>query len=315
MKAYLFLIGLLLIAGLNKLQAQCCAAGNPLNMMLDTQPLGKQNLRVSLLYRHSLSNTYYQESKPIEINYLDNSGFNYLEFSALYNITEQLGIQAEIGYFLSKFESYKNPMINKSEGYGLADLNLMLRYDLIQKPFEKFNLGLSGGMKLPVGVFDQQVAQVKLPINVQPSSGSYRYHGGITLAKGFRYAPWQILGSAMIEYSQRISSRFFDYQYGTVYAFQAGSSYTFHSKAMGILQFRTEIREQSKRENNQIVNASGGEIVLLVPQINFIPVKNMGVNLSFSLPVYRRYNDIQFGNKYSFSLAISSTQKLSKQSL
>ncbi|MDP3462725.1 MAG: hypothetical protein Q8S18_08065 [Bacteroidales bacterium] len=312
MKKYLVLTGILFIVGLNLLKAQCCAAGNPLNMMLDAQSIGKQSLRMSLLYRYSLSDTYYQGSKPIDINYLDKSGFNYLEFAALYNITERIGIQAEIGYFLSKYESYKNPLIKDSEGSGLADLNLMLRYELIQKPFEKLNLSLTGGVKLPVGVFDQEVDQVKLPINVQPSSGSYRYHGGFTVAKGFRYAPWQILGATMVEYSQRISSRFFDYQYGTVYAFQAGTSYTFHQKALAIIQVRAEVREKSKRENNQIVDASGGEIVLLVPQINIIPAKNWGASLSFSLPVYRRYHDIQFGNKYSFSLVISRTQKLIK---
>lgn len=312
MKKYLLFTGLLLIVGLNQLSAQCCAAGNPLNMMLDAQTIGKQNLRLSLLYRYSLSDTYYNESKPIEIDYLDESGFDYLEFSALYNISQRIGIQAEIGYFLSKYESYKNPVIKNSEGSGLADLSLLIRYDLIQKSFEKFNLSLTGGVKLPVGVFDQAVDQVKLPINVQPSSGSFRYHGGITLAKGFRYSSWQVLGAAMLEYSQRISSRYFDYHYGTVYAFQAGTSYSIHPKVMGILQIRTEVREKSKRENNQIVDASGGEIVLLVPQINFIPAKNWTAGLSFSLPVYRRYNDIQFGNKFSFSLVISRTQKLIK---
>ncbi|MDO8897565.1 MAG: hypothetical protein Q7V19_07925, partial [Bacteroidales bacterium] len=86
--------------------AQCCAAGNPLNISPDFQRSNRNDLKISMLFRNSISDTYYNENEVIDINYVDNSGFNYLELGAEYGLIDWLSLRIETGYYLSKFETY-----------------------------------------------------------------------------------------------------------------------------------------------------------------------------------------------------------------
>ncbi|PKP51995.1 MAG: hypothetical protein CVT92_10925 [Bacteroidetes bacterium HGW-Bacteroidetes-1] len=284
--------------------AQCCAAGNPISIAPEFQQSYKDNLQISLLFRQSYSNTYYNEDEVIDIDYVDHSGFNYLELGIEYGLLSMMSIRLETGYFLSKYEIYKNQDFEEKKAYGIADLNVETRFDLYQKPSKKIKLNGSLGMKFPVGVFDLELDNVKLPVQLQPSSGSYRYHGGLLISKGIMNNKVSIFAESRVEISQRIRSKNFDYKYGTVYVLTLGAGYKLRPNLSAFLQTRAEIRDKSQRENNQIVEASGGTILMLVPQLSYQFMDGWNLNLAFLSPVYRHYNSIQLGNKYSFSLMI-----------
>lgn len=288
-----------------EIKAQCCAAGNPLNISPDFQRSNRNDLKISLLFRNSISDTYYNENEVIDINYVDNSGFNYLELGAEYGLIDWLSLRIETGYYLSKFETYKNPDFEKKNAYGLADLNIAARFDLYKKPSRKLQISGIAGIKLPVGVFDLVVDNIKLPVQLQPSSGSFRYHGGIQINKAYLQNKINVFLGSSVEFSQRIQSKNFDYKYGTVYMIALGSGYKLNSKLNFLMQGRVEIRKKSQRENNQIVEASGGTIVMAVPQISYQAFEDWNLSLAFSTPIYRKYNSIQLGNKHSFSFILT----------
>ena len=286
-------------------RAQCCAAGNPLNFSPDLSRSEKESITASVLYRNSYSDTYYNGREVIDIDYVDHSGFNYMEAGIEYGISQRASVKVEAGYFLTKYETYKNPDFADKVATGLADLNLEGRFEVYKKPSQRLRLQAMAGLKLPIGVFDLEEDQVKFPVQLQPSSGSFRYHGGLLVSKGFVNSKLNAFATANIEISQRIKSKNFDYKYGTVYVVALGAAWPLTTKVTLMLQARTEIRRHSSREENQQVEASGGRIVMLVPQISMQPFKDWHINLSFSAPVYRNYHSIQLGNKYSFSVSLS----------
>lgn len=301
----LFILGFVMFLQQETLIAQCCAAGNPLNLTPDMDRNSKQQFQLSLLLRSSLSDTYYNGNEVIDIDYVSNSGFQYIELAVAYGLTDKLSLVLESGYFLSKYERYVNPDFERKNATGLADLNLAARFPLWNKPSALFKINATAGIKLPVGAFDVVVDQVKLPIQLQPSSGAFRYHAAVLAAKGLKRGKWNAFGGGGVEISQRIKSKNFDYTYGTVYTMQLGAAVEIHPKISVSLQSRAEIREKSQREDNQIVEASGGIIVMLVPQISLTPFSGWNFQLAFSAPLYRNYNSIQLGNKYSFSCLVS----------
>ncbi len=307
--AYLLIIGIALLIPAQAV-AQCCTAGNPLSLSPDFQQSHKSDLRISMLYRNSISDTYYDLNKKVDIDYIDQSGFNYLELGIEYGMLSWLSLKLEAGYYLSKYENYSNPDFKDNVASGLADLNLIARMDIWQKPSRRLRLSGTTGAKFPIGVFDLTKDHVKLPVQLQPSSGSFRYHGGLLLNKTSRNSKISIFVGIHTELSQWIHSKNFDYKYGTATSLFAGGGYQITSRLVVLAQLQTEFRGQSKRENNQIVEATGGELLNAIPQISYRLSDSWNINLAFSWPLYRHYNSIQLGNKYSFSVLISHTRNL-----
>jgi hypothetical protein len=151
--------------------AQCCSAGNPY-FYGEQANMGHRQLLVLAGYKYSTSDTYYNGSEPISIDFVDKAWFNYLNLQMIYGITSRLSVQTELGYFINKTENYSKEGWTQSRGYGLGDLTVTMKYLAYRNYKKRISLIPSVGVKFPVGVFDQEVDNVKLPITVQPSSGS-----------------------------------------------------------------------------------------------------------------------------------------------
>lgn len=81
--------------------SQCCAAGNPSGSDISQEGLGKNFLKVNLLYKHSLSKDYFHLNKKYPLPYIEKSNFNYSNISVAYGLSQKLSINTEIGYFLT----------------------------------------------------------------------------------------------------------------------------------------------------------------------------------------------------------------------
>ena len=71
------------------------------------------------------------------------------------------------------------------------------------------------------------------------------------------------------------------------------------------LQIRNEYRARSSRENKEIVNASGYEVVFLTPQVSIAFPHNWFISLYADIPVYKYYNDLQMSFGYVFSFRLT----------
>jgi hypothetical protein len=298
----IFIISLVLSkAGL----AQCCSAGNPF-FYGEQATMQGQELQVLLGYKYSFSDTYYSDSKRIDIDFVDQAYFNYLNLQLIYGLTQRISLETELGYFLNKTEDYQDPAWQSSIGYGLGDATVKVRYLAYTNFKRKLLITPSLGIKLPIGVFDQEtVDHVKLPITVQPSSGSYKYQASIYINKSTKNALWNFGFYGSFEYAQPINSKNFNYKYGNMYLFSVLGSYKIGQYLYVGLEIRNENRSKSKRDNDQIVKSSGYNIIYTIPHVSLNTKKQVKFSFDAEIPTYRYYNGIQLGNKMAFSVRVS----------
>lgn len=68
---------------------------------------------------------------------------------------------------------------------------------------------------------------------------------------------------------------------------------------------RGDFKAKAKREENQIVESSGYEILFANPHLSWSINKKLSFATNLELPVYKYYNGIQLANSFSYSARIS----------
>ncbi len=311
MKKYIILVFVFSVVA-NNLLAQCCSAGNPF-FYGEISSLSKNNLQFVMGYKYSTSHEYYEGNKSINIDFIDKAYFNYITLQSIYGVTQRLTIQADLGYFINKTETYLKEDWSPSKGYGLGDATIYLKYLAYNNFKKQLKIIPSIGITIPIGVFDQEVDHVKLPITVQPSSGSFKYQASLYINKGTSNGRFNFALFGMFEYAQLIDSKNFYYKYGNQVLFSFLTSCKLGNSLSVAIELRNENRGKSLRNNDQIVESSGFNIVYAIPHISYSFSKNWYLAINTDLPVYKYYNGIQMSNTYSVSMRLSYKINLSKK--
>lgn len=298
--------------------SQCCAAGNPLNTG-SSMPGGSKNmLDASFSYMHSLSDTYYAGTSVSDYRYIDNSSFDYSMLMLKYGLTDELLITAELGYFFSKMQDFIqfsdgfNPPSRKA--YGLADGALGVIYKLYSDEDGLFSINPNFKVTLPIGVFDQADGAVVMPIDIQPSSGNFKYNFGLSLFKGFEESDIALMAMGNYEISQRIETERTNYKYGNQFNVSLIGLYNltsifgesdFLENLTGSLEFRANLRDKSSDRQKKLIESTGGTVLFVAPHLALAFEGDWGVNMQFEVPVYKDINGIQLTNKYAFTFGIN----------
>lgn len=284
--------------------AQCCSAGNPF-FYGEQANIGHKQLQLISGYKYSLSDQYYSEDSKVEIDFIDKAYFNYLNLQLIYGLTRKLSVQTDLGYFVNRTEQYTKEGWETINGYGIGDAGLTVKY-LVYKSFvRKFSIIPSVGVKFPIGVFDQEVDHVKLPITVQPSSGSFKYLVNLYMSNSFKGSKFNLGFFGSAEFSQLIDSENFYYKYGNMYLFSlVGSYYLTDNLTLGF-EVRNENRNKATREDDQIVESSGYIIFYAVPHVSYAFAEKWFVAINADVPFYKYYNGIQLANKFAVSARLS----------
>jgi hypothetical protein len=296
------LISLILIC--DNGQAQCCSAGNPF-FYGEQANIGHKQLQIIAGYKYSQSDQYYHEDSKADIDFIDKAYFNYLNLQIIYGLTPKFSFQTDLGYFVNRTEQYKKEDWKTINGYGIGDAGLTIKYQAYSSFSRKISIIPSVGVKFPIGVFDQEVDHVKLPITVQPSSGSFKYLLNLYLSKTFRKSKFNLGFFGSAEFPQLIDSENFYYKYGNMYLFSFVGSYYLNDDLTLGFEIRNENRNKATRENDQIVESSGYNIVYVVPHISFAFAKQWFIAINADIPVYKYYNGIQLANKFAISARLS----------
>jgi len=309
MKPYILFALFIPVIFSTKVDAQCCGAGNPLNGFGDVSGIQRKMLQISPYYKYSYSDQYYQGSKKADVS-PDKMFYNFASIDLAYGLSNRMSIHGQIGYFINKTKLYNIEGWSDMTGFGLGDAEFNLRYSLIKNVIKKVEVTPSIGIKLPVGVFDQEVKDVKLPISLQPSSGSLKYNASVFMSK--RFKKYSLSAKVFAEYANRIQSENFDYKYGNLYVLSIYGSYNITRKLNTMVQVQYESRDNAKRENSQIVASSGGQVVYLIPQLSYIIMDDLAASVDAFVPLYRYMNGIQIANKFSLSLRITKSFNFNK---
>jgi hypothetical protein len=179
-----------------------------------------------------------------------------------------------------------------------------MKFNAFHSARRKIFISPTLGVKFPVGVFDQETGHVKLPISVQPSSGSFRYTGNVFVSKGIG-RKFNLALFLSYEYSQLIDSDNFYYKYGDLWIGAVYFNYQLLKKLNLNIQFRNEYRAKATRENAEVVESSGYDVVFLTPQVSYGFRHEWYLSAYADIPLYKYYNGIQMSFGYALSLRVT----------
>lgn len=282
--------------------AQCCAAGNP-NSGGSASGMTKNAYSISSSYVHSFSDSYFQGNSPYEFDYLNNTKFDFSLLTFNYGLSNKLSLSTEIGYFIDKSMEYSFIDATRKAG-GLGDAALALNYHLDSYKEQYLNVFTSLKLTVPVGEFDQMDGNIILPIDIQPSAGSFRMQSSFRIHKGFFGSKFSLSTLWSAEFAQRINTERTDYKYGNLYncIFQIG--HKTNSKLNSGLSVILLHREKAGNFG-AVMNSTGGSFVSLQPSVGYQIQDDLSINSSIDLPVYRNVNGIQMVNKYQLVLGVT----------
>lgn len=308
-KYILFLTSLLKLFSID-VHSQCCAAGNPssLNSSIGLSG-GKDILNVNLSHIYSQSDTYYNGISETNNKY-SSSNFNFTYLNLTYGLSNKLRISTDLGYFVNKSQTFESSNYTRST-QGIADATIGFIYHTYQSDNKLFDIYQNARLTLPVGQFRQEFDGIVLPIDFQPSSGNYKYNIGLILSKRFEKSDFSLNSSISLEESKTIETESSFHKYGNLYNVSLAGVYNIMQNVAGLLQIRAEYREKAlnaAKSNNNVysfINASGGSLVYLSPQINYNFNGDWFCSLQYSIPIYKNVNGEQLTNKYYLTANIS----------
>lgn len=297
------LLAIVLLSFQHGAKAQCCSAGNPISGDGSAGGTGKNMLEVALYYQHSYSDTYYNGTHKSDYKYIDNSFYDFTSLKLDYGLSRRVKLGAEIGYFFSKAQVFNFGFDRNA--YGLGDLVLGVQYYAYRNPKRNIDIFPSFDLTLPVGRFDQMDGVVVLPIDLQPSSGSFKYKAGLLVSKRYMEDKLAFFVSGMAEFSQRINTDRTNYKYGNLYQFSFYGSYKIFRQLTGAVQVRGQIRERASDSNKETLQSTGGQYIFISPQLRFNFLKSWNLTAVFDIPVFKNTNGNQLTNKYAVSIRLS----------
>jgi len=256
-------------------------------------------------YKHSLSKEYFHKDHQIEVPLVEKSYYDYQSLSVAYGILKWMNVSAEIGYFYNKTQILEpGQTTDEIRAHGLGDLAVNLRFLPVKSLRKTSQFILSGGVRIPVGAFDEQIDGVTVPVSLQPSSGALKINTSLYYSILTSNRKFLVNSFALYEYSNTIEEGYFIYQYGDFLQLSSGLQYNLNKHFTFLLNLKYEWRGQDQRENDEIVESSGSHIILINPQITYNFKRGWSIMILSDLPVYKYVNGEQLTNSYAVQLSL-----------
>lgn len=297
---------LIFLSFTNLLYPQCCSVGTPTGGTTQAGVVAEGGLRVIGFYRYSYSEQYYSGDIGLSGGLIQNANYGFAGSSFAYGISNDLTVEAELGYFLNKTQDFGIDML---KGFGFSNMTLSAKYNLLDMPQENLELTLGAGVKIPFTRTPQAVNQVELPAEIQPSTGAF---GGVIhafLHKGLKDPDINLFLIGRAEFNGE-NKNTFPYRYGNSYIASLFAGKEIFDNLTGIIQFRSEYREKDFRSGKPI-DQTGSLLLFISPQVSF-NLSDWNISALFDFPFYKYYNDRQLSMKYSFSVNLTHTFSLAE---
>lgn len=280
--------------------SQCCSMGSPIAGTTNVGIIPENSIRTTLFYRNSSSKEYYLEDEKDNLQGpIKKANFNYTGLMIGYGINDKLSVEAEIGYFINKTQDYGN--IGKLEGKGLSNLNLSVKYNVLNDLDNdlEWTIGLMG--KIPLETELQLYNEQTLPIDLQAAPRA----GGLGILSFLKYGLPSINSNLfMMNRYEWTAEDKHEYQYGPFVSTSIFSSTKIIEHFAGILQLRHEFRGKDLEKGEESVAPTGMNLVFLSPQLSYT-IDNFNISALYDLPIYKNYNKRQFSIAGAFSINIS----------
>ena len=287
--------------------AQCCSPGNPVAGASQVGILSPYTLRTVTYFRSSYSDTYYNKDHKTgrEGSY---ARYNYLGEILSFGLPLRFTTELELGYFLEKMQD-SDPASIHNKTSGLSNGVLSVKYGILQTP-KLYELTAGAGFKFPFSrkpVTDSM--GVFYPPEIQPSTGAFGAVGQLFFSKGFLPVQMKVMFTGRYEYNGRDKE---EYQFGSSLFTSIFVTKTFFSHLVVMLQLRNEYRWQDKQyyttdeggEDFFYMTGTGGDIVIIAPQVSWSFPKGWSVSMNADIPLYRYYNGEQLSPRAAGGISL-----------
>ncbi|HBX52538.1 MAG: hypothetical protein A2275_12895 [Bacteroidetes bacterium RIFOXYA12_FULL_35_11] len=292
--------------------AQCFSSpGNPIGGTANLGSVEKKLLRISAFHKYSLSDYYLEGHKNSDFILYDCADMNFIGSIIAYGLTDKFTLETELGYFINKTIYYDKRLVlpeYKSKGNGFSNSVISAKYSLYFNPDKRIKYTLSAGVKIPFSTEPQYVNNALLPMDVQPSTGTYgtviqSYLLKENSLKGMRYF---LINRVEINTENKQ-----EYQFGNVFITSLFVSKHLHFRWQwltenwtAILQVRHEYRTKSKNRDIE-VGSSGSNLLYLSPQLNYTIKEKWNVSVIADIPLYQYYYGTQLANKFAIGFNLT----------
>ncbi len=301
------LITILIFIFFSKLAySQCLSSANPIGGTNNLLVLEKKTFRFISFHRFNYGDQHYEENKRSDFDLIKSANYNYLGTILGFGISDKFTIETETGYFINKTQIYNVTPAYQLRGYGFSNIIISAKYGFLADHFKRLYYSANAGIKIPSSTKPKSSKGVELPVEVQPTIGSYG----------------MVIQSFLVKENSGKGLRFFltnrfesnlpnkkEFQLGTsVFTSVFISKHLMYSWIKSdwtvILQMRNEIRFKDKREN-KLIESSGGVLFILSPQINYSLKEKWNISLLADMPVYQYLYGIQLVTKFGITIGLT----------
>jgi hypothetical protein len=302
----IFLAGIHHFAG-----AQCLSAVNPMGGNYNLLVQEKKTLRFISFYRYNFGDRYFEGDQRSDFNLIRDANYNYAGTVIGYGVSDKITLETELGYFINKTQHYRLEPPMSLQGSGLSNSVMSLKTSLFKNNEKRFFISAGCGVKIPFSREPIIRKGVELPVEVQPTSGSYGTVTQFFIVKENTASGTRYFLTGRMEYNFRNPR---DYKPGT-------SAYTslFYSKHLmfpwlkgdwtAIFQIRNELRGKDRTESGWKAS-SGSSILFFSPQINTLIHERWNISAIFDIPVYQYFKGTQLATRFGASLNFARDFKL-----
>lgn len=303
-----FIIVLLFTMNILSSGQACCTAGTPILGSLELSSGRKGVLDIGVTFERNVLRDIYEGSSPL-VDYTRERMTESLLVELNYGISSRLTATL-LTTFVNQIRIIRplTGISNEVVGRGIGDMVLLMKYSIIKLDmFDRRELAVGGGVKIPSGSSMLKSGGLLLPADMQPGTGSWD-------AIFWTYYSKEISGSFPLTYivnlSYRINStneRFGKgnggYGFGNEFIANIGLLYRTDTVIDYSFLIRFRNTKPDKFSGDSIPN-TGGSWLNLVPGLNIKIYESFLTRISGQLPVYRNLLGTQLTTTYTASLAL-----------
>jgi hypothetical protein len=281
--------------------SQCDCPGNvPPPMIVISGPinngkimLSEDDISLNLSFRHSYGDKLLVGDVSTTSLYNTKYTFDYLGILAIYGLSNRINLEAETGYFSSKVTNFYQTFNSDK----FSHLGLSAKYNLFDNSFtDEWIIGL--GVKFPLNNQEIDTSGIDDPKFLKPANSSM----GIFLSSIYNLSindKMNLLFNAKydINFKDNDESKF-----GNIISGGITYRYKFSSATNFAFGLSYEHRAKDFYHNSEPTN-SGGNIVMISPNLTYKFDFPMYFNFALPYPLYQYYNGAQSALTYSFIIS------------
>lgn len=288
--------------------SQCCSAGSPVGVGTYAGLVAQKTLRVNTFFRYTFSKDYYEGSKKLETPILiSESDFVFQGMLLSYGVFKKAAVDAEFGYFYRKSQNYING--TSLSGSGLSNGVALFKYGIFHSDSLGLDISLGAGIKYPFTKEVKYVDNVKLPIDIQPSTNAFGYAAQLFVRKTIK--PYKsalyLVSRAEINDTNKLG-----YKFGSRIRTSLIYEHNFTAKIAMMLQLRHEQVAMDINKGKEFTH-SGSKLIFISPLFLYSVGCKWHTSISADIPVYKYYNGAQLGNKFSLALTLTRDFSIKKR--